>query len=255
MRRREKFVISSIILSLALSALQYINVDWRYLGIAALTILTYFASAWALSEDLQTYEWLTILPQPALYAGSVGLFYFLLPTSMTSRLIVLAVFGIGMYGQYLTANIYSVAKGRTIQLVYAAHAIGLFFTLLTSILLTNTIFSLDLPFYGTAILVAVAHYLLILTSLWSIKLENTVSKEVLILSGIVASVLAEFAAIFSLLPLAIWYVSLFIMAILYVSLSILQSLLKGRLFQSTLQEYTWLAVLLGALIIGLFPWK
>jgi hypothetical protein len=255
MRRREKFVIVSILLSLGLFALQYVGFDWRYLAVAVFVVLSYFASAWALSEDLQTYEWLTIVPQPALYAGAVGLFYFLLPSGLLSQIAVLAIFGVGMYALYLTANIFSVAKGRTIQLLYAAHAVGLFFTLITSLLFTNTIFSLGLPFYGVALLVGLAHFLLVVMSLWSVRLENFVSKETLILSGVVSLFLAEASAVFSLLPMPIWYSSLFVMTMVYLSLSVLQNLLKGRLFYNILQEYTWVATLLAVLFLALFPWK
>jgi hypothetical protein len=255
MRRREKFVISAAILSFGLFVLQYVNLDWRYLAVGVFMVLTYLGSAWALAEDLQPYEWLTILPQPALYAGAVGLFYFLLPASLASQLIILAVFGVGMYGLYLTANIFSVAKGRTIQLLYAAHAIGLFFTLLTSLLFTNTIFSLKLPFYGTTALVAAAHFLLIMMSLWSVRLENFVSREVWILSGVVTAILAEFTVLFSLLPMPVWNIALFTMTLVYLALSVLHNLLKGRLFRSTVQEYSLVAILLGVLLVILFPWK
>jgi hypothetical protein len=255
MRRREKFVISAILLSLGLFALQYVSLDWRYLGVAVFVAITYFVSAWVLAEDLQQHEWLTIVPGPALYAGAVGLFYFLLPSSLVSQLAILAVFGVGMYGLYLTANIFSVAKGRTIQLLYAAHAVSLFFTLLTSLLLTNTIFSLKLPFYGTAALVGLGHFFLILMSLWSVRLEAKISQEVLVLSGLVTWVLVEFTALFSLIPMSIWNSALFIMALLYLVLSVLHNLLKGRLFQNTVQEFSLLAALIGGLFLVLFPHK
>jgi len=140
MRRREKFIIVSVLLSLGLLATQYVPIDWRYAAIGIFALISYLMSAWALSDDLQIYEWLTILPLPVLYASSVALFYFLLPEVLLSRLAILAVFGVGMYALFLTANIFSVAKGRTIQLLYAARAIALFFTMIISLLLTNTIF-------------------------------------------------------------------------------------------------------------------
>jgi len=65
MRRREKFVLSAILLSLGLLSVQYISLDWRFGGVLIFTILAYFVSAWALSDDLQRFEWLTILPLPA----------------------------------------------------------------------------------------------------------------------------------------------------------------------------------------------
>lgn len=255
MRRREKFVISAVLLSLGLFGLQYLSLEWRYLGILVFIIITYMASAWALKEDLQPHEWLTILPFPAVYAAAVALFYFLLPSNTVSQFTILLVFGVGMYALYLSSNIFSVAKGRTIQLLYAAHAVELFFNLLTSLLLTNTIFSLRLPWYGNALLVGAIHFLIVLMSLWSVKLENRISREVLVLTMFTSIILAQFTALFSLIPMAIWHSSLFVMAILYVALSVLHNLLKGRLFRTTFQEFTLVAVLLCILFVVMFPLK
>ena len=113
MRRREKFVIASILLSTCLLFVQYTSLEWRYWVMGAFVLLTYGISSWTLSDDLQRHERMTIVPVPALYAGAVGLFYFLLPSNLLTRIFILVLFGIGMYAIYLTSNIYSVAKGLT----------------------------------------------------------------------------------------------------------------------------------------------
>lgn len=255
MRRREKFIIASILLSLGLLTTQYISLEWRYYAIAIFFVISYFISAWALWEDLQLHEWLTIVPFPALYAASVALFYFLLPEIFWSRLVILFIFGLGMYALFLTSNIFSVAKGRTIQLLYAAHAVSLFFTMLTSLLLSNAIFSLRLPFYDNAALVALSHFPLILISLWVIELKNGVSKQLLGYTSLFTLVLVEFAALISFLPMEIWNASLFIMSWLYVGLSILQNFLKGRLFRNTINEYILVSAFILLAFIFTFPGK
>jgi len=255
MRRREKFIIVSVLLSLGLLATQYVPIDWRYGAIALFALISYFMSAWALSDDLQIYEWLTILPLPVLYASSVALFYFLLPEVLLSRLAILAIFGVGMYALFLTANIFSVAKGRTIQLLYAAHAIALFFTMITSLLLTNTIFSLRLPFYFNALLVALAHFILVLMSLWSVQLEPRINRQILSYSFLFILLLAEFTICFSFLPMQIWHISLFIMSLVYVGLSLFQNLLQGRLFKNTATEYALVAIFIILAFIVVFPGK
>lgn len=255
MRRREKFVLSSILLSLGLLAVQYVSLDWRYLGVLLFSVSSYFVSAWALSDDLQGFEWLVILPLPALYAAAVGSFYFLLPANFVSRLFDLVLFGMGMYALFLTSNIYSVAKGRTIQLLHAAHAIGLLFTILTSLLFINTIFSLRLPFYWNAILVGLLHFPLIFMSIWSVTLEQKIDKSQLELAGMFTLLLMEFAAVLSFLPLSVWNISLFLMTFLYMGLGVLQSYLQDRLFQSALAEYSGVAFFIGILFLLLFPGK
>ena len=255
MRRREKFVFAATLLSLGLLLIQYFGVEWRYWAFAIFMITTYFVSAWALTDDLQPHEWLTILPFPALYAGSVSLFYFLLPSAFLTRVLILALFGVGMYGLFLTSNIFSVAKGRTIQLLYAAHAVGLFFTLFTSMLFTNAIFSLKLPFYTNGVLVGLIHFPLILMSLWSIKLEPLISRAIWSFSLLLTLLLIELVILFSLLPLPAWHVALFVMGFLEIGLGVLQSQIRERLFQNTANEYSLVAIFLGLIFLILFPWK
>jgi len=255
MRRREKFIIVSVLLSLGLLATQYVPIDWRYAAIGIFALISYLMSAWALSDDLQIYEWLTILPLPVLYASSVALFYFLLSEVLLSRLAILAVFGVGMYALFLTANIFSVAKGRTIQLLYAARAIALFFTMIISLLLTNTIFSLRLPFYLNALLVATSHFMLVLMSLWSVQLEPRISKQILNYTLLFVLILVEFTIAFSFLPMEIWYISLFIMSLVYVGLSLFQDLLQGRLFKNTATEYTLVSIFIILAFMIVFPGK
>ena len=160
-----------------------------------------------------------------------------------------------MYALFLTSNIYSVAKGRNIQLLYAAQAIGLFFTLFISLLFTNTVFSLKLPFYGNLFLIGLIHFPICLISLWSVNLEGRVSSELWTYSFVLSLLLAEFSMLLSFLPLAVWNASLFVMAFLYIGLGTLQSFLKGRLFKNTINEYTLVAFLLLVLFILLFPLK
>ncbi len=255
MRRREKFVLSTIVLSLAFFATQYVTLDWRYWAIGGLTVFTYLVSTWALSDDLQFHERLTIVPLPAVYAAAVSLFYFLLPSNILSQLIILILFGIGMYALFLTGNIYSVAKGRTIQLLYAAHTVGLFLTLLTSLLLTNTIFSLRLPFWGNGLLVGFLHFPLVFMSLWSVNLEDFIAKDILIYSLLISLFLMEFAVLLSLAPIPLWNASLFVTGLVYLVLGVLHSFLQGRLFKNTTTEYSLVALMLALMFIFLFPWK
>jgi len=255
MRRREKFVLASILLSFGLMATLYIPLEWRYLSIGVLAVLSFLISAWALSDDLQAHEWLVIVPFPTIYSVAVALFYFLLPEIFWSRLLIIAIFGIGMYALFLTSNIFSVAKGRTIQLLYAAHAVSLFFTMISSLLLSNAVFSLRLPFYGNAILIFLIHFPLIVMSLWSVELKEKVESDIWIYAIIFSVILAEFATLFSFLPMQIWNMALFIMSFLYVGLSLLQDFLRGRLFKTTVKEYSWVAILVIILFVILFPGK
>ncbi len=255
MRRREKFVLSAVLLSVGFLGLQYIPLDFRYVATALFAVITYVVSAWALSEDLQPFEWFTVLPLPTLYSMAVGLFYFLLPPNILSKAAILILFGVGMYALYLTSNIFSVAKGRTIQLVHAARAVGLLFMLLTSLLFLNTIYSVRMPWFAVAGLVALSHAPLVYVSLWSVQLAQEVRREELILAGTLTLIVSEIAMILTFFPFSVWNAALLVMSVLYIGVGIAQSHLEGRLFNNILREYSVVALLVGLLFLILVPWK
>ncbi len=255
MRRREKFIVSSFLLSFGLFATQYIPLDFRILGIVLFFFLTYGISAWALLEDLNGIEWFTIIPFPALYAISVALFYFLLPENIWSRIAILVLFGVGMYALYLTANIYSVAKLRTIQLLRAAHAIGLLFALFILFLLSNTVFSYHLPFWANGLGIGLLSVPLALVTLWSIELKSRFSREVIAGTVVVSTLLGEVGIVLSFLPATLWMRSLYVVSVFYVCLCTLTTKLSGRLFHNTIWEYSGVWIVMTALFWALLPWK
>ncbi len=255
MRRREKFITASLLLGLGLLAVQYVSLDFRYGAVALFGLFSYFLSAWALSDDLQAHEWITVVPFPSLYALGVSFFYFLLPSNFWSRLVILSLFGGGMYALYLTANIFSVAKGRGIQLLHAAHAVGLLFTLLTSILFTNTIFSLHLHWFSNGVLILLTHAPLVFLALWSVRLEQRISRQLVALTMLLTVLLTELAIVFSFYPFSLWFKSLFIMSFFYVALGLLQNYLQEKLFRNTLIEYIAAAVFIGVIFLVSFPLK
>lgn len=255
MRRREKFIITAIFLGICLLFVQSVPLEWKYLAVGLFVLVTYGISGWVLSDDLQRHERLTVVPLPALYAGSVALFYFLLPANFMSKVLMLLMFGIGMYALFLTANIYSVAKGRTIQLLHAAQAIGLWFTLIISLFFANTIFSLKLPFYLNGLFVGLTHFPLIYMSLWSVRLEQRLEREVGEMSLLLTVILIEISILFSFLPQTVWYQALFVMSVLYLGLSILRSFLAERLFINAVREFSLVAAFVVVLFMLAFPLK
>jgi len=255
MRRREKFLISSLLLALGLLATQYIPLEYRWLGAAVLFLIAYFVSAWALLEDLGGVEWLTIVPMPAFYAAFVSLFYFLLPENALSRLLILGLFGVGMYGIYLTCNIYSVAKSRTIQLLRAAHAMGLFATLVMMFLISNTIFSLRLPFWANAGLLGASALPLSLMSLWSMELKPILERRLIRQTLVIGYLSAGLAAVISFFPANIWTSSLMMVGLLYVCLGMFTAKIAGKLFQNTALEYVIVAVVMVLAFFLQMNWK
>jgi len=248
--KRQRFILTAIVLSVGLLAIQITNLSWRYQAIAALMVLTYFLSAWSLIEGLNGIEWFTVLALPVLYTGGVGLFYFLLPTGWLARLPVAIAYGLGIYVLLLTENIFSVAAIRTIQLLRAAHAAGFLLTLVTAFFLYDTILSFRLVFWLNFLLVGLVSLPLLLCGLWSVKLEEKISARVWLYSLCLALILAEMALAFSFWPVTVVSGSLFLVTTLYLVLGLSQYQLSGRLFKRTINEY--LSVGIAVLLIMFF---
>lgn len=251
MIKRQKFVATSLILSLGLFAVQLVNLEIRYQAIAVLSLLAYLFSAWALHKDLTGIEWVTVMILPVFYTVSLGFFYFLLPEKWFSRFLVAGLYGFGFYALLLTENIFAVAATRTIQLLRAAQTVGFLLTLMTAFFLFDTIFSLRFLFWLNFVLVLTAGFPLILQSLWSVKLEERISRKVLFYTLFISLILAETALFLSFWPVTVVTGSLFLTTTLYVLLGISQEYFKERLFEKTLKEYLWagMAVFLVTFLI------
>ena len=255
MNKRKRFVLVSLLLSLGLLATQFVRVEYRYQAIILFGGFSYALSAWALAEDLKGVEWLTVLCLPCLYPVSVGLFYFLLPERLFTRLAIMGVFGVGMYALLLTENIFSVAAIRTIQLLRAAHAVGFLLTLVTAFFLFDTIWSFRLPFYLNGVLVALASLPLVLQGLWSYNLgENEIGKRTLQYAAGLAFVLGEIALALSFWPVTVAVGSLFLVSMAYVGLGISQFHFSGRLFRKTLYEYLGVGIIVLVTMFVVTRW-
>lgn len=242
MSKRRKFILSSLLLSLGLLAIQYVALEYRFVAVFAFFVVSFLVSSLALLDDLKGIEWFTIVPFPALYSASVALFYFLLPSGFGARVFILSIFGLGMYAIYLTCNIFSVAAVRTIQLLRAAHAVGYLLTLVTLLLFYNTIFSLRLPFWWNGLLSGIVTFPLVLSSLWSIKLNKTIEVSLWEKVGLLSFALVQVGFALSLLPFSVWVASILLVTVVYVGLGVLQHELSDRLFEQTLQEYVSIGV-------------
>lgn len=255
MRKRVRFIISSILLSLGLLGTQLVSVDIRPFAIGLFFLATYCMSAWALSPTINGVEWLTIVPFPAFYALAVSLFYFLLPGNIFSRLAIITLFGIGMYGLYLSSNIFAFGKIKTIQLLRAAHAVSSVFLFLMSLFIFNFIFSLRLHPLINLISILLSMFIPIMCATWSVNLETKITKKVLYISIFFSLILAEVGFGMSFLPVGLWTVSLFLTALVYVGFGIVQNYLIDRLFAQTLREYLWLTGFVTFVLLFLINWK
>lgn len=240
--KRGKFILASLALTGGFFATQLVGYSWRYQTILGLGVLTIILSAWVLSEELKGIQWLACLILPVLYTTSVSLFYFLLPEKWFLRVVIMGAFAIGMYAILLTKNIFSIASGRTIQLLRAAQAVGFLMSLITAFFLYNVIFSYKLAPWFNFLLIFFVSLPLFFQSIWNIELKEKISKVELFFIGSMAFLAGQTAYVISFWPLSILLYSLFLVSFFYITVGLVQHHLSGRLFKKTVREYLQIAV-------------
>ncbi len=254
MSKRKKLAVAALLLSLGVLGIQSVDIDARYQAIGLLAGVAYGLSVWAMFGDLKGVEWLMSLILPVFYPVSVALFYFLLPERIITRLMIMVMFGVGMYALLLTENIFNVAAMRTIQLLRAAHAVGFLLTLLVAFFIWDTIFSFRLMPWWNAGLVFISSVPLCLQAIWSVNLESAITREVKINTLGLSWCLGILALAISLWPVTITVASLFLVSGLYAGLGLIQHRLSGRLFQKIINEYLWVGVAVLLITFWLAKW-
>lgn len=256
MTKRRRLVLESFILTFGFLATQFVEVSFRYGAIFLLGVVTYFLTAWFLRQDLKKIGWVVVLLPPTCFVVFASLFYFLLPEGILIRILILILFGIGIYALLLTENIFSVASSfQAIQLLRAAQAVGFLITLVTAFFGYNTIFSFKSIGWVNASLTFLISFPLILSALWSISLEERLTKRTFSYSLILSLIVSQIAFFISFWPLTITTASLFLVSFLYVALGMSQSYFAGRLFKNTLREFLQVGILIFIITFFLAHWR
>lgn len=252
--KREKFGLAVGFLTLIFLLIQLASSSWRYPLVGFLLFLTYFFCAWGFEEDLNGIEWLMLFILPVSFVASLSLFYFLLPQRFLTRLPVAIIFALGVYAILLVENIYNVAGERTIQLLRAAHSVGLLLTLFTNFLFLALVFALHLPFYGNTLLVFLISFPLILQAIWSMRLEEKITRELWVFTLILSLAISELALVFSFWPIPTIIEALFLTTVFYSLVSLVQQHFVERLFKRTLWEFISVSVIVFVFVIFTARW-
>lgn len=237
MSKRKRFIITSAVLSLGFVLIQFLDNQFRFLAIGVLGTLTVILFVWSLWEGLGKDMTLVSLVLPFLFTLGVGLFWFLLPSSILARLPVVILYAIGIYVLVSTSNVYTVAAIRTIPLLRTARGVGFVLTLLTSFLIFDTILSFKVPVYITSIAVFVFSFPLLLQGLWAIPLDKKIDRDLFLMALIFSLIMTEISVGLFFWPVTIVVGSLVFTVALYVLLGLGQAKLEERLFPQVIREY------------------
>lgn len=268
MTKRQKFVLSSLILLAAFFGVQFLDFSYRYYSIAGLAALSLLLSVWALKDSLSKNATLLVLILPVFFTFGVQIFYLGLDLSVFPgflifppeytiyfvKILMHATYIIGIYALLLTANIYTVAAARTIQLLRSAHAVGFVLTLVTGFLLFNTIWSLRQPFWFNGISMGVISFLLLLQGFWSIELEEKIGRDLLGLTSGLALVVSQISIMLSFWPVTVSVASLAVTTAVYVLLGLGQAKLQQRLFSKTVKEYLFIGTIVATTMFFTARW-
>lgn len=244
MSKRRRFVVVSLLLSLGFVAIQFLTDQNRFWAIGVLGALTVLLFVWALWGTLKKNMTLLTLVLPTFFTVGVGVFWFLLPANIYTRIPIVIFYGIGIYILLLTMNIFTVSANRTIALLRAAKGVGFVLSLVASFLVFDAIMSLKTDIYFLSGLVLVLSFPLFLQGFWTALLEKSVSNDLLILSAVCAWVTAEVSLALYFWPVTVVTGSLFLTVTFYILLGLGQAKLDGRLFPSVIREH----LVVGAIV-------
>lgn len=248
--KREKITVASVILSFGLLSTQLVPFYLTYKFIIGLGFLAYILSIFSLWEGLNKTKAVVLMILPTLITLAVASYYFLLPVRWLTRLPVSIGFGLIFYTILLSQNIFNISSIRTIPLYRAASTVSLILTILTASLLFMVIFSLKLFFLWNGLLVFMLCFVLVLQVLWSIKMEDAISVEILVYSLVLALLMGELGVVISFWPIIKEVASVVLTAALFIFLGISSDVLRGRLKGEVVWEYVGWGVLI--LIIATF---
>ncbi len=242
-RKRQKIIIASFILSLGLLSTQLVPFYLTYSFIAGLAVLAFVLSIAALWEGLNRLKALVLMILPTLFTLAVASYYFLLPGRFLTRFSVAFLFGLIFYTLLLSQNVFNVASIRTIPLYRVASTTVFVLTLITAYLLFNVLFSLDLPFIGNGVGALLISFPLILQIIWSIEMEG-LSGVVWVYSAILSLVVGEVALVLSFWPISNSMASLVLSTIMFITMGISTHTLRERLNRGMVIEYLAWGVLI-----------
>ena len=240
--KRQKFIISVLILSLIL----YFSELWLGRGgiyiVFLLSIFTDLLVLWAISLDLKDNFSPQVFILPLLYTLACALFYFLIPARFLTRIGMTSLYALGLYSLLLSENIFIVSSIRTIALLSSARTVSSIVTLLSYFFMANVVFTLHLNIFITLLFVFAFSFPLILHSIWSHTLEGDFRSHLDWVS-LIAVCIVETAFVLSFWSTTPTMIALFLTCLFYVLVGISQIWLDKRLFKGVMWEYIWVAVI------------
>lgn len=253
--KRQKFVLSVVILASSLFFSEYFIGKSTIFFILLLALSADLLFLWAIRNDLKENFSLHLLILPFFYSISFGLFFFLVPTRLLSRIVITSLYAIGLYSLFLSQNIFIVASIRTIALLSSARTVSFILILITYFFLSNVIFSLHLSLLWVILILSISSFFLVAHSLWMYTLEKSINKQSLFWTFSLTGILIELAFILWFWPTTPTVIALFFAGFLYAIVGLSHVWIEKRLFKRVLWEYIWVGAIVSFILLFFTFWK
>lgn len=246
--KRQKFIISVVILSLSLFfSEQLFGRGGIYIAFL-LSVLTGIFFLWVERVDLKGNFSPQVLILPFFYTLACALFYFLVPARFLTRIGMTSLYAFGLYSLLLSENIFIVSSIRTIALLSSARTVSSIITLLSFFFMANVVFALHLNVFITLAFVFAFSFPLTLHSIWTHTLEKDFRSH-LEWIFLIAVCIVEIAFALWFWPTTPTIIGLFLAGLFYILVGISQVWLDRRLFKGVMWEYIWVGVIVFLVLI------
>lgn len=255
MSKRQRYFITASLLSIGFAGIGFYNLGNRFTSIVVLTLATVVLFFWCLKEGMGKNATLLTLILPAMYTLGVGIFWFLIPSTLVARLPIILIYAVGVYGLVSIQNIFIVSVIKKIQLERAAKGVSFVLSLFTSFLLFDAIMSLKAAIWTVVALSCAVSFAIFIQGLWVSKLGKNISWELIRYSAVSTYIIALVSLMLYFWPVTVISGSLGLTVTMYVLLGLAQLRLEGRLFKQTTREYLGIGIFVLFVIFMATHWR
>ena len=252
--KRLRFVISTLILVFLVLFSTFFQFNAALVFIPVLILASYFLTYFAIIEELEKSEWITLFMLPVIFTVSFYLFYFLFPVRWLTRVPFIALYGISIYAILLTSNIFNVGVEKSLQLYRAAFSVNYFYQTVIVFLVSNIIFFIRETFFLNGVVAGIVAFPLSLQLYWSVKLNQTIDRDLLRYSFFTALIIAQIVMISSFVSLRPTIAALFATVSYYSISGLVAAFLDNRLFNTSIREYVFVWVFVFVIVLLTLDW-
>ncbi len=252
--KRLRFVISTLILVFLVIFSTFFQFNVALVFIPVLILASYFLTYFSIIEEIEKSEWLTLFMLPVIFTVSFYLFYFLFPVRWLTRVPFIVLYGISIYAILLTSNIFNVGVEKSLQLYRAAFSVNYFYQTVIIFLVSNIIFFIRETFFLNGVVAGIVAFPLSLQLYWSVKLNQTIDRDLLRYSFFTSLIIAQIVMISSFVPLRPTIAALFVTVSYYSLTGLVTAHLDNRLFKNTIREYVFVWAFVFVIVLLTLDW-